>query len=131
MLPSDDTIQEQAYLVSRGVRPLALIGTCESEPTEMLRVYNKLEFIRTGGAMGIEPIPIVLKRADGSCADVGFAARPWVAETLKWMQDNMPQPHLDRLLGLMMGYSPDAITANDAWEAGRLFDDAYGPSTRF
>ena len=69
------------------------------------------------------PIPLVSVRKDGSCADAGFAARQWVVETFKWIQDNVPQPHLDRLLGLMLGYSPDAIAAHDEARSGKLFPD--------
>ena len=121
MLPSNDTIQEQAYLVSRGVRPLALLETVGSAPIEMLRAYNQLSSVRTGTGSGVEPIVLVMERKDGTCADVGFAARAWVVETFKWVSDNVPQPHLNRLLGMMLGYSPDAIAALDEAESGELF----------
>ena len=54
---------------------------------------------------------------------MGFVARAWIAETFKWVMDNVPKPHLDRLLGLMLGYSPDAIAVNDEGLAGEQFPD--------
>ena len=124
MLPSDDLIQEQAYLISRGVRPLALVGTIETDPDEMLRVYNKLSLVRTGTANGHEPIAVVVARQDGECADVGYAARAWVVDTFRWLSENAPQPHLNRLMGLLLGYSPDAIAALEEAESGALFPGA-------
>ena len=122
--PIDGTIQEQANLISRGVRPLALLGHVRPDPITMLRAYNRLEHLAPrGGASAHEPIPIVMLRKDGSCADAGFAARQWVAETFKWVSDNAPQPHLNHLIGLMLGYSPDAIAALDEVESGALFPD--------
>ena len=126
MLESDDLIREPAYLVSHGVRPLALVGTIETDPLAMIRVWTKL---RVPDEIGLIPaqlgaIPIVHLRKDGVCADVGFAARAWVAETFKYVMDNVPQPHLDRLLGLMLGYSPDAIANNDECLAGEQFPHA-------
>ena len=91
----------------------------------MMRAWTKL---RVPDEIGLVPaqlsaIPIVHLRKDGVCADVGFAARAWVAETFKYVMDNVPQPHLDRLLGLMLGYSPDAIANNDECLAGEQFPD--------
>ena len=114
---------EQGYLVSRGVRPLALIGTCDAEPFQMLETYSKLRYMRFGVAQGHEPIPLVVERKNRGYADYGFAQRAWVAETFQWISENVPQPHLNRLLGLMLGYSADAIAAQDECESGRLFPD--------
>jgi hypothetical protein len=122
-LPSDETIHEQAYLISRGVRPLALVGVVDGDKVAMLRAYNKLESVRCGLGQAHEPIPVVMQRSDGHWADVGFAARAWVSDTLKWCLENTPQPHLQRILGLMLGYSPDAIAALEESESGALFPE--------
>ena len=122
--PIDGTIQDAAYQISRGTRPLALLGHVPPDPWTMLRAYNRLTFLgahnRSGGH---EPVPLVVLRKDGSCADAGFAARAWVVETFQWISENIPQPHLDRLLGLMLGYSPDAIAAHDEASSGLLVPD--------
>ena len=122
MLPPDELIHHQGYLISRGVRALSLIGTVEANDDEMLRAYNKLQFMEFGTGCGHEPIPAVMERKGSEpSADVGFAAHSWVVDTLKWASDNAPQPHLNRILGLLLGYSPAAISALDESESGKLF----------
>lgn len=81
---------EAGYLVSRGVRPLALCGTVLAEPRAMLDAYNELLYMRFGAAQGVEPIALVVERSDGSCADVGWAASGWVADTFRWVSENAP-----------------------------------------
>lgn len=121
-LPPDELLQEQAYLVSRGVRPFALIGTIPGvDPLELTKLYTQLLFVSTKGAQGLEPIPVVVPRRDGTCTDYGFAAKSWVVETFEWVMNNVPQPHTNRLLGLLLGYSPDAVAALDEAESGRRF----------
>ena len=132
MLLSDDAIQEAANLISRGVRPLALVGTvslegnADTDHWNLMTAYSKIEYLNVGRANGHEIIPVVVLRKDKSCADVGITSRAWVAETFKWVLDNAQQPQLNHLLGLLLGYSPDAIAASDESEAGRLFP--YGAS---
>ena len=120
---SDEYIHEQGYLVSRGVRMLALIGTCDAAPLSMLEIYTKLTYMNFGTGQGHEPIPLVMERNGEGCADYGYAQRAWVAETFQWASNNVPQPHLNRLLGLMLGYSADAIAAMDESGSGMLFSD--------
>ena len=119
--PIDGTIQDAAYQVSRGIRPLVLLGHVKPDPITLLRAYNRLAYL--GSSSYNKSIPVVMLRKDRTCADAGFAARKWVGESFKWVMDNAPQPHLDRLLGLMLGYSPDAIAENDEGQAGNLFPD--------
>ena len=66
----DDLIREQAYLISRGVRPLALLGSVQLN--EMQSQFVKLNQLASGYA-----IPFVLPRNDMECAMVGFAAAQW------------------------------------------------------
>ena len=41
MSECDDLIQEQTYLVSRGVKPLALLSGVEDDHAEMHEAYSK------------------------------------------------------------------------------------------
>ena len=125
-----DTVKSEAYLVSRGVRPLALVGTVDADPLLMLKAFNRVSYATLGMSelRGTSVIPLVVD--SGDYADVGFAARSWVAETFKWMVENVPQPHLDRLKGLLLGYSVDAIADNDEWMSGRLFNDPLSTGDR-
>ena len=124
MLPSIDLIKEQAYLVSRGVRPLAIVAESYGEdPITALKSYNKLCYVLqsggiTVGGQGIIPI---CYQDDKGIIKMGFAARSWIPDTLKWALENIPQPHLDRLLGLLLGYSPDAIATDGDFDSGNLF----------
>ncbi len=127
MLPSSDLIKEQAYLVSRGVRPLAIVAESHGEnPVAVLKAYNELCYtlqsggITVGGQTSI--IPVCYQNGEGS-VKLGFAARSWIPDTLKWILENVPQPHLDRMLGLLLGYSPDAIAADGDFDSGNLFPD--------
>ena len=44
---SDELLQEQAYLISRGVRPLTLIGTVPCDYWTMLKMLNRLEAVES------------------------------------------------------------------------------------
>ena len=126
MIPSDDVIRENYYLVSRGVRPMALLGQVEASVPEIHDLYTKLSCLPWqedvgGGARLVTPIAFVIPRADDRFADAGFAARAWIIETFKWVSENAPQKHLHRLMGLLLGYSVDAVALDDEFGAGAGF----------
>jgi hypothetical protein len=87
--------------VARGVRPLALVGSCE--PSETHTVRYRLLRLTTPGA-----IPFTIPGDGGSSAECGYAARAWVVDMLRWAW-TVPLVQRQRLLGLLLGYSPDAI----------------------
>lgn len=115
MLPalSDDLLREHSYLVSRGVRALAIAGCCASDPLTTLRIATRLGALADSGS-----IPFVVDRGDG-WADYGFAAARWAVDLYSWLaknpQDAIPQHQKERILGLLLGYSSEAI---------RLFEDS-------
>lgn len=121
---SDDLLSEQAYLVARGVRSLALAGQCESDPLVMLRAATRLESLAVPGA-----IPFLVDRGDGR-ADYGFAAAGWVVDMYSWIaqdtQDAVPEPQRARILGLLLGYSTEAIRLFEEGRSGRLFTASAG-----
>ena len=111
MSESSDLINEQAWLISRGVRPLALLESKSKSGTEM---HN--EFVRLN-QMVVEPaIPFVLPRKDMDCAMVGFASNQWVIDLLEWSYDNAPLRQRHCIIGLLLGYSASAIAEHDARE---------------
>ncbi len=67
------------------------------------------------------PIAFVIPRSGEKTADAGFAARGWIVETFKWINENAPQKHHKRLMGLLLGYSVDAIALNDEIKVGAKF----------
>ena len=125
MLPSDKVIKEHAYLVSRGVRPLALIGTVSSDDeTAVISAYDKVgEFAgKVGYGLGNQVIPVVSKRKGRHVVDVGFASRKWVAETLNWLYEaEIPEPYYSRIIGMLLGYSTDAIAVYDESQGSSFF----------
>ena len=44
---------------------------------------------------------------------LGLAAASWVIDLFKWAQ-GQPERQMERIIGLLLGYSPQAITAYDA-----------------
>lgn len=107
---SDEAIREHDYLIARGTRSLALLGQCASDPDEMLGVSTRLERSSSGIS-----IPFVLDRGNG-VADFGFATHKWVVDLYKFItreRSPVPQGQRDRILGLLLGYSAEAIAHFD------------------
>ena len=117
---SDDMIHEQAALIARGVRALALIGTCQAEQVTMLQTATKI-----GTLAHVNTVPFVLDRGDG-VAEYGYATAQWVVDLLRWLlqssPDRVPPKHRDRIVGLLCGYSAEAIRLFDERTSGRLFE---------
>lgn len=117
-LPSSDSLSESAYLISHGVRPLALVGECLSEPFAMLRTATILE-----GVVGerSEIIAFVIDRGDGF-ASYGFARHQWSIDMLEWVhQHDIPDNVSHGILGLLLGYSSEGIERHGR-QNGRRFD---------
>jgi hypothetical protein len=96
--------KEQARLVARGVRALAIVGVCPAEPSEMIGVAGDLETQAEAGA-----IPFLAERNDGG-VDYGYAASAWVIDLLQWLEsDAVPEKYRERIRGLLQGYSVEAI----------------------
>jgi len=73
-LQSDGLLREQAYLVERGVRSLAVCGTCsESEANQVPAV------LALAGAYSPGAVPWIVCRGEG-LFDYGFAASRWAAD---------------------------------------------------
>ena len=106
---SDDLIWEQAYLVSRGVRPLALVGSIPvSNASSRMATQIRMGMVSDGLA-----IPFVFMPYDDDFATCGFAAENWVIDLLKWSWANMPRREHELMLGLMLGYAPNEIRKFD------------------
>lgn len=118
-LPSDDAVREHAYLVARGVRPMALVQTFTAEPLTCMRVATRLEAV--GVETGLPVIPFVVENGDGS-ADCGYAAAGWVVDLLRWASDDaVPKVQRMRIVGLLLGYSAEAIAVFEERAPQRLF----------
>ena len=110
MNASDDLLREQAYLVERGVRPLAWICAVSSDKESMEKTYERLTTVMYPSLA----IPFVVPWKDGVFADVGFAEERWVVDMLEWAHSgDIPDVQLHRIICLLLGYSPKAIAERD------------------
>ena len=106
---SDDAILGQAYQVARGVRALAIIGSCPSQAAQ--DTYGRLR------SLGDPPaIPFVIGGLQ-EWATFGYASHAWVLDLLVF-SESFPVVHRDRVLGLLLGYSPDAIRSFEENHSG-------------
>ncbi|MBI3326041.1 MAG: hypothetical protein HYZ81_04970 [Nitrospinae bacterium] len=119
---------EQASLIARGVRALALLGHCPADPLEMRVRLSQLERSATQGA-----IPFVVDRGDG-IAEYGYAAARWVVDLYQWVVTadaaTLPTSHQHRIIGLLPGYSVEAIRNDEEQASGRRFEDRLTSSAR-
>ena len=111
MKASEDLILEHALLVSRGVRPMALVAYVDLHDSDMLEAYDQL--VQALGSNGA--IPFVLPWREMDCAVAGFAAERWVIGMLEWMcsPDLVDPRRHHQLMGLLLGYSPGSIAEHD------------------
>src|SRR5471030_567227 len=98
MTNAPEAVREHAYLVARGVRPLALVGHCVSQPGALREARGSLDTFGCAGAL-----PFVHDRGDGF-ADYGYAAAPWVVDLYAWAvraeaDDTMPVSQRHRIIG--------------------------------
>ena len=110
---SEDMVQEQAYLISRQVRPLAIVGFMSSDEKEMDHAFYYLK--KTAGPDNV--IPFVLPQNDtDNVATAGYASEQWVIDLLKWLYRDAPPRQFHQILGLLLGYSPKCIAEHDLGE---------------
>lgn len=106
-MTSEDLIRQHAYLVARGVRAVAIVGTCGATREEMLKVVTRLEQLGCEGA-----IPFVVEGVNKK-ADFGYAMAKWVVDLLRWLRstddETVPSKHKHRIVGLLLGYSVESI----------------------
>lgn len=96
---------------------MAIVGNCASDEVTMLRTATRLESFKTGGA-----IPFVIDCGNGR-ADYGYASHSWIIDLYSFAVNEggpVPQQHRGRLLGLLLGYSPEAIARFDETSSNRI-----------
>ena len=77
--PDDGLVAEAAYLVARGVRPMALVYDGMADGPTMLELASRLEAIGDPGA-----IPMVVDHGDGRTG-AGYAVAGWVIDLYEWV----------------------------------------------
>lgn len=98
---SDQTLSEAAYLVERGVRAVAEVGSCNRDPDSMGEAWERLAQ-RAPSTI----VPFVVDVGDYALC--GYATHGWAVDLYEWATTvAAPQGHQVR--GLLLGYSPEAI----------------------
>lgn len=118
LVPNRDVLAEHAYLVARGVRPLAIAGHFPTGSASMLRIATLIEV----AASGEDVAPFVFDHGDGS-GSFGFAANRWTMDFYEWaVKDrSIPEQQMHRIVGMLLGYSPVAISRYEESGSGRRF----------
>lgn len=125
MQESEDLMVQQAYLVARGVRPLALLEPVGRNTAEMFEAWERVRSIAGAADRGV--IPFVFPREDSDSAMVGFASHHWVIDLLQWTCQQTPQQY-HRIIGLLLGYSSDEIAEHDNREFAGFPIPRRGPT---
>ena len=113
--PSDDLLMEQAYLIERGVRPVALIGSTGEGLDVAREMATRLKILAAGTA-----ITFMLPGSYPGSYTYGYASHAWVVDLLRWvLSDECPDRHGNRILGLLLGYSADAIRSFEELGSGQ------------
>ena len=112
---STNSAREHAYLVGRGVRLIADLGTCRSEPDVVLQAATHVE-----DCADSDVIPFVFDRGDGR-AVLGYAAHAWALDLYRWVitDSTLPPTQVARIIGLLHGYTPQAIRRHEERRGGR------------
>jgi hypothetical protein len=113
-MPLDQAIlAEHAYLVSRGVRLVSVIGN--GIPDEMESDRSQL-----GIASIDEPaIPFVIDLENGG-TNYGYASHAWAVDLFRWASTRAPDIQAHRIRGLLLGYGRDAIRQFEERSSYRL-----------
>ena len=120
----DELLHEKGYLVSRGVRPLALVKNVSAlDRNEVKRTIQDIHLQRYG-CSEIQPSVVSIRRGDRIV--LGFASHAWVAETLEW-SEFLPEKWRARVRGMLLGYSPGSIEAYERANSGLLHEESNEP----
>jgi hypothetical protein len=120
LVPNRDVLTEHAYLVARGVRSLAVAAHFPTQSASMLRIATLIEV----AASGADVAPFVIDHGDGS-GSLGFAANRWTLDFYEWAvtDRSIPEQQMHRIVGMLLGYSPVAISRYEESGSGRRFQE--------
>ena len=101
-------------LIARGVRAIAVIGTCEDDHESVQATSNRL--VTLGDRMAI---PFVVPASFDSHCLYGYASCSWAVDLLGFaLSDACPNVHRHRIIGLLLGYSSSEIRNNEELSSG-------------
>lgn len=116
-IASDDAMAEAAYLVERGVRPIALCGTV----TIASEIERMLLMQRLNAAVNNRNVKQFIVDFGDGIAQYGFVAAGWVLDLYQWVLfTDIPSVQRERIFGLMFGYGIESIARYEDLSNGRL-----------
>lgn len=102
--------------MARGVRPLAIVGEGMADELEMLRALTLLGRYSSDSA-----IPFVVDHGDGT-ASWGYSSTAWAIDLYRWIRTvEGDESRRHQVLGLLLGYSPEAVSRHLDSLVGRRF----------
>ncbi|HET7445164.1 MAG TPA: hypothetical protein VFJ57_10945 [Solirubrobacterales bacterium] len=118
LVPNPDVLAEHAYLVARDVRPIAIAGHFPTESASTLRIATLIE----SAAPAEDVVPFVIDHGDGS-GSFGYAANRMTLDFYEWAvtDRSIPEQQQHRVIGMLLGYSPVAISRYEESGCGRRF----------
>lgn len=123
-LPSVEVVSEQAYLVARGVRLLAVAGVVKDVVENVVDMRQMLyeAAVESAGSQERVPIPFLVKDPDTNLINLGYASHEWVIDVYEWLLGGTVPPQMvSRVMGLLLGYSGDAVAQYECMQAGQRF----------
>ncbi|HKB51943.1 MAG TPA: hypothetical protein VKC63_11010 [Solirubrobacterales bacterium] len=125
LVPNSDVLSEHAYLVAREVRPIAIAGHFPTASASALRIATLIERAAQEAA-----IPFVVDHGDGN-GSFGFASNRWALDFYEWAATDrsIPEQQRHRIIGMLLGYSPAAISRYEESGSGRRFTRSPGPAS--
>lgn len=126
LVPNRDVLAEHAYLVARDVRPLAIGGHFPTGSASLLRIATLIE----EAASGEEVLPFVIDHGDGS-GSFGYAANSVTLDFYEWATTDpaVPEQQKHRIIGMLLGYSPGALSRYEERGSGRRFIRSAEPGS--
>ena len=121
-IPSAEVVGEQAYLVARGVRLLAIAGVIEDTIERLVDVRQMLyeSAVESAGSQERVPIPFLIKNPGTNLIDFGYASHEWVIDVYEWLLGGtVPDQMVSRVMGVLLGYSGDAVAQYEYMQAGQ------------
>ena len=108
-LPGRQMLENEAYLISRGVRAAALLGHCPAGALPAA-TETRIRTLLYAGAGPFDVIPFTITEDAGTIA-YGYAAHRWAIDLLEWLLagEGLPPRRKHEILGLLLGYSASAI----------------------
>lgn len=99
---------------------MAVCGTIDDSVQSQTIVRDKLHeaAVRSVGTQAIVPIPFGGEKPDIKRVTIGFAAFLWVIDVYEWLrQDSVPSGISCKIIGLLHGYSGEAIAQYERHQA--------------